>query len=111
MDGGIEEKISSILSSPEDLKKIMEIASALGLKSPTTVEGEAREKAGTEADENVTSEETDAIEKLLKSGKSERLELLSALKPYLKDAKRDKIDNLLKLINTAELIMSAKKFL
>ncbi len=106
MENGIEEKISKILSSPEDLKKIMEIAGALGLKNDTPIETDATEK---EASEN--PEDLNAIEKLLKSGKSERMELLSALKPYLKDGKRDKIDNLIKLINTAELLLSAKKFL
>ena len=112
MEGGIEEKLSSILSSPDDLKKILEIAGTLGLKKDSQIETDAREKSS-DNQEDVTekSDDLNAIEKLLKSGKNERLDLLNALKPYLKDTKRDKIDNLLKLINTAELLLSAKKFL
>ncbi len=112
MDSGIEEKLSSILSSPEDLKKIMELAGTLGLKKDSPIETEANEKENTEGSkEKPKSEDLNIIEGFLKSGKNERLDLLNALKPYLKDTKRDKIDNLLKLINTAELLLSAKKFL
>lgn len=106
MDNALEEKISSILSSPEDLKKIMELASNLGLSPNSVPSAEEKESATGEI-----KSETSVLENLLKSGKNERLELLSALKPYLKDGKKDKIDSLLKLINTAEILLSAKKFL
>ncbi len=106
MDNALEEKISSILSSPEDLKKIMELASNLGLAGNSQTTPETKESATGEI-----KSEASSLENLLRNGKSERLELLSALKPYLKDGKRDKIDSLLKLINTAEILLSAKKFL
>lgn len=106
MDNALEEKISSILSSPEDLKKIMELASNLGLAGNGPALSDNKETVTGEIKSDASS-----LENLLKNGKSERLELLSALKPYLKDGKRDKIDSLLKLINTAEILLSARKFL
>ena len=106
MESGIEEKISGILSSPEDLKKIMDIVGALGAKNDSPIETNAIEKSSESVDENLS-----AIEKVLRNGKNERTDLLTALKPFLKDGKRDKVDSLLKLINTAELLISAKKFL
>jgi len=51
------------------------------------------------------------MEKLFRHGKNERLMLLSALKPYLKDDKKNKIDTLLKMLNAAELLFSAKNII
>ena len=41
MDKSLEEKISGILSSPDELKKIMSIASSLGLGKSEPIEAEA----------------------------------------------------------------------
>ena len=106
MDKMLEDKISDILSSPEDLKKIIGIVGSLSGQKNDNIETEAVEKNSEEI-----PRETSEIEKLFKHGKNERLMLLSALKPYLKDDKKEKIDTLLKMLNAAELLFSAKNII
>ena len=107
MDKSLEDKISEILSSPEELKKIMDIAESLGGgKSDDEKKDEGVEKV-----EGVVEEkDISAIEKLFKNNKAERIQLLEALKPYLKDSKREKIDSLLKMMKAAEILLGAKNF-
>lgn len=110
MDKSIEDKISGILSSPEDLKKITDIIGSLGLGKAPDIETEITDKTPeqetTENDRGMSE-----IEKLFREGKAERIELLRALKPYLKGGKREKIDTFLRLLNAAEILFSAKNFL
>lgn len=112
MDKDIEEKISDILSSPEELKKIMELAGTLGIgknSKKDIIETVAVEK--TTEEKASKNEDLSAVEKLLKSGKDERIQLLTALKPYLSGAKSEKIDSLLRIVNAAEILLSAKNLL
>lgn len=106
MENALEEKISEILSSPEDLKKIIGLVGSLSGTKKDEIETEAVEKSSEDA-----PRENSEIEKLFRHGKNERLILLSALKPYLKDDKKDKIDTLLKMLNAAELLFSAKNII
>ena len=113
MDKALEEKVSDILSSPEDLKKIMDIAKSLGLGGAESKEekSESSEKESVQSVEGIVEgNEISAIEKLIKSNKNERVNLLEALKPYLKEEKRSKVESLLKMIKAAEIIFSAKSF-
>ena len=114
IDKGLEDKISGILSSPEDLKKITDIIGSLGLGKTPDIETEVKDKTpeDTSTKENSSSESQDMseLEKLFREGKNERIELLRALKPYLKGGKRDKIDTFLRLLNAAEILFSAKNF-
>lgn len=107
MDKALEEKVSDILSSPEDLKKIMDIAKSFGLG---TDEKKEENDSSAEGEEIVKTNEISALEKLIKSNKNERINLLEALKPYLKAEKREKVESLLKMIKAAEIILSAKSF-
>ena len=110
MDKGLEDKISDILSSPDELKKIINIAGSLGLGKSAPIETEATDKTES-ADQthvSVSNEDKGVIEKLLRTGKSERNELLNALKPYLKDSKREKLDSFLRILNAVEILISAK---
>ena len=105
MDKPLEDKISDILSSPDDLRKIIGIVSSLSGQKDE-IETNALEKNS----EEIPLDKTE-LEKLFKHGKNERLMLLSALKPYLKDDKKEKIDTLLKMLNAAELLFSAKNII
>jgi len=109
MDKALEEKVSEILSSPDELKKIMDIAKSLGISNE---KNETKSEEGkTESVEGVVApSELSSLEGLIKSNKNERVHLLEALKPYLKAEKREKVDSLLKMIRAAEIILSAKSF-
>ena len=106
MEGALEDKITELLSSPEDLKKIIGLVGSLSGPKGGGIETEAIEKSSEDA-----PNETSEIEKLFRHGKNERLMLLSALKPYLNDDKKDKIDTLLKILNAAEILFSAKNII
>lgn len=106
MDNSLEDKISEILSSPEDLKKIIGLVGSLSSAKSDGIETEAVEKSS----ESATHKDSE-IEKLFRHGKNERLMLLSALKPYLTDDKKNKIDTILKMLNAAELLFSAKNII
>ena len=106
MENALEDKISELLSSPEDLKKIIGLVGSLSGNKSDKIETDAVEKSS----EDATGENSE-IEKLFRHGKNERMMLLSALKPYLNDDKKDKIDTLLKMLNAAELLFSAKNII
>lgn len=108
MDKSLEDKISEILSSPEDLKRIMDIAGALG-GSKTDEDKKPAEEVD-RVDGVLEEKDISAVEKLFKNNKAERIQLLEALKPYLKDSKREKIDSLLKMMKAAEILLGAKNF-
>ena len=112
MDGQLQDKISEILSSPEDVKKLMDIVGNLGLsKKPLETEAVEKDEASSSSGQEADQKDISAIERILKTGKDERIQLLTALRPYLKDEKREKIDNILRLLNAAEILISAKNFL
>ncbi len=106
MDNTLEDKITEILSSPEDLKKIIGLVGSLSGNKSDGIITEAVEKSSEDA-----PRESSEMEKLFRHGKNERLMLLSALKPYLNDDKKNKIDTLLKMLNAAELLFSAKNII
>jgi hypothetical protein len=101
VEGELESKIAKVLSSPEDMAKIMQIAGSLGLNKSGDVSVER----------GVSEHDLSALENAFKNGKDERLELLSALKPFLKDGKRERMDTVLRLLNAAEILFSAKRYL
>lgn len=112
METELESKISDILSSPEDLQKIMSIVGSLGLGKKEDIEAEVIEKESHDATENTEKlGNMSELEKLFSQGKQQRLSLLAALKPYLKDSKRDKLETVMRLLNAAEILFSAKNFL
>ncbi|MBQ9976947.1 MAG: hypothetical protein IJP16_10590 [Clostridia bacterium] len=112
METELESKISDILSSPEDLQKIMSIVGSLGLGKKEDIEAEVIEKESHDATESTEKlGNMSELEKLFSQGKQQRLSLLTALKPYLKDSKRDKLETVMRLLNAAEILFSAKNFL
>ena len=112
MEKELESKLSDILSSPEELQKILGIVGSLGIGKKEDIEAEVIEKESRDADEETRSNENlSELEKLFSQGKQQRLSLLSALKPYLKDGKREKLETVLRLLNAAEILFSAKNFL
>jgi hypothetical protein len=108
MEKGLEDKISDILSSPDDLKKIMNIVGSLGLGKSDGIETEVTEKSSESVDD---ISDTSTVTRLLSQGKNERMSLLSALKPFLKDDKKEKVDTLIRLLNAAEILLTTKNLL
>jgi hypothetical protein len=111
----LEDKLNKILSSPADMEKIMGIARSLSgsLGSQTSTEASA-EGAKTAPDlSSITSSLKDIDPKIFRlmtrlvgeysSGKNDKAELLNAIKPYLKEDRRAKVDKAAEIAKLAKL--------
>ncbi len=118
MDSQFNDKVKSLLSDPESIKNLVEIASSLGLKKQNEVDsqntvnevGVEQETAVIEANDgdrkdmssfNVPSFASGAVD-------DERIKLLLSIKPFLNDKKRTRVDSLVKAIGAAKIISTYK---
>ncbi len=104
MADDLSEKIRAVLSDPSSMAKISAIASSLG------VSGETKEVPK----EGETSKETAPAfapaDLLLPSrGNDRNTALLCAIKPFLREEKRYKLDSLIRALSVAELISGLKR--
>ena len=104
--GELEEKLNSILSSPKDMEKIMEIARGLSGAEPKQ-EAKTKPPFG-EIDPKMLGVMT-RLMKEYTTTKSDKTALLSAMKPYVKSENRsalDKANEILKLTRIAKVAFS-----
>lgn len=108
------EKLQSILSNPDSLKSIMQIASSLGIK-PGDKQSEHKE-------ETTEFKETESIKTNLQESVSlpvsavkpggiysdDRMNLLLSIKPFLNEKKRQRIDSVIKAMQAAKFINAYK---
>lgn len=108
------EKLQSILSNPDSLKSIMQIASSLGIK-PGDKQSEHKE-------ETTEFKETESIKTNLQENVSlpvsavkpggiysdDRMNLLLSIKPFLNEKKRQRIDSVIKAMQAAKFINAYK---
>lgn len=107
----IGEKLQSILSNPESLKSILQIASGLGIKTP-----EIQAHSQTEEREAVAEQQKlPEPQKILSSSASsrglysdDRMNLLLSIKPFLNEKKRQRIDSVIKAMQAAKIINAYK---
>jgi len=131
---GIEEKLIELLSSPEGIKAIAEVAKNLLAQSEAIDSGTDNEiaipaAADEEVEQDIQTEETDEEEEGLGidpamasalmtammelNSKDDRARLLYDLKPYLSESKHQKIDravSLLKLSRVAKGVLKSGDF-
>ena len=130
--GDFEEKLNSVLSNPEAMSQIMNLAQSLNLGGPG---GESPPSGGEEAspppenagntggeggglgdlagllgqiDPKMIQRMLPLIGELNGGGNDERMQLLYALRPFLKPERRDKVERAAK---TAHMIHIGKKLL
>lgn len=93
MDADLSEKLNAVLSDPERLKGMMSVISSLA------------DKAETDQNDEQAPEKADALQALsipdILPKSDKRGELLRALKPFLSDDKRDRIDKILRIMTLA----------
>ena len=98
-----EETLNNIISDPDAMNKIMGLAQSLS-------GGQQKENQEKEPEPEEHPEENllkQGMEFLKGSQNSREADLLNALKPFLKEEKRGKLDRALKLARTTALIRSA----
>lgn len=114
--GEFEDKLNKILSSPEDMEKIMGLAKTLSVSSVEDKEQQA--PGGREHDTGSSASPFGDIDprmfkvmtKLMgeySSRKNDKSELIRALKPYLREDRREQMDNAVKMAKLARIAKSA----
>ena len=112
--GEFEEKLNSILSSPKDMKKIMDLARSLSSSESTEsadeTENGKRTAALQDAADGIDPAALGMMAKVIKEYSSsvsdDKSSLLMSLKPFLKSNRHDTIDkalNILKLSKVAKI--------
>ena len=107
----LDEKLNSILSSPKDMEKIMELAKELS-GSLGMGDGEKTEHPNgkNKSPENVPGGFDPRLLGMMSrlmgeysSGKNDKQELIESLKPYLKDKRRGDLDRAAKIVKLAHV--------
>lgn len=113
--GEFEDKLNKILSSPEDMEKIMGLAKTLSISSeedkekPPSGKGDAKDSSSSpfgDIDPKIFS----IVTKLMgeySSRKNDKSELIRALKPYLREERREQMDNAMKMAKLAKIAKTA----
>ena len=107
----LEQKIQSVLSDPEQMQQVLNMARALGVSIPESEEPKAREQETSPPEQNIPPQAgVDALSEpvsqlLQQAGKLEKRQenLLNALKPFLKPNRREKIDRAMQVARLSHL--------
>ncbi len=135
------DKLKTVLSDPESMAKIAQIAKDFAssapsgtnaplhpssggqpgdepgesvrgtLPEPAFANGSFGEKGGGGVGELLRSPAIAGALKLLSEGSRERVALLQAMRPFVKEEKRAKLDSILQTMKMLDLISSAQKLL
>lgn len=93
LDDGFSEKLSRVLSDPEALKRISDIASGLGASPQST-----------ESPDESPASAAQSRAPVLPPLRDERLALINALRPLVAEEKRGRMDSLAKILTVTALI-------
>lgn len=107
----LEQKIQSVLSDPEQMQQVLNMARALGVSIPESGEHKAREQETPPPEQDIPPQAgVDALSEpvsqlLQQAGKLEKRQenLLNALKPFLKPNRREKIDRAMQVARLSHL--------
>jgi len=93
-----EQTLNSLLSSPEDMAKIMDLAKELGGGMPQSPPQDAAPPAG--LDPKIL-QSAGRILSEYKARKNDKSELIRSLKPYIRRERRDALDRALEITRLA----------
>ena len=109
MADDLSSKLNNILSDPAAMQQIMSIASGL-MNQPKSAEDSSPPKLPDEQSApaisgNVTDRQpTFPVSAIPKLPKDDRCELLSALKPFLREERASKVDMLIRVLQISKLV-------
>lgn len=108
LDGDFAEKLKAVLSDPNAMAKITSIASGL---SASKSESDAENTLPEQSPEPIIpkSESLPTIAQSLALNSDPRINLLSSLKPLLREEKRDRIDSLTRALSLAAMMKNFRK--
>lgn len=111
---GFSEKLKSVLNDPESMAKITEIARGFAEKKPSAPPAVAAVREAGASDpvgELLHSPAIAEALRLLGNGSRERVALLQAMRPFVKEEKKAKLDKIIGTMKTLDLLTSAQKLL
>ncbi len=122
MDSNFSDKLNKILNDPKGMEQIMALAKSLGESEnvpqqqenpalpvqaqPQPQQGDASAIAGI-----IKSLSNSPIGQAFLSGEKERIQLLTALKPYLSESKQKKLGGVISAMESVGAISSLSKML
>ena len=121
MDSNFSDKLNKILNDPKGMEQIMALAKSLG-ESENVSQQQENPALPVQAQPQ-TQSDASAIAGMLKSltnspigqaflsGEKERIQLLTALKPYLSEAKQKKLGGVISAMESVGAISSLSKML
>ncbi len=125
MDGNFSDQLKTVLSDPDAMATIAKLAQNFAQKNASQGEGGASETEATPAQISppVTEPAFGGIGdlmrqpaiagalNLLSNGSQERVALLKAMRPFVKEEKKEKLDRIIQTMKMLELLGSAQKLL
>ncbi len=112
---GFSEKLKTVLNDPESMAKITEIARGFAEKRPVTEPSSAGEMQAVASPdpmgELLHSPAIAEALRLLGNGSRERVALLQAMRPFVKEEKKEKLDKIIGTMKTLDLLTNAQKLL
>ncbi len=100
-------KLSEILSDPESMNRVREMAESILNEKPQPEP--PKNDLSTLADIGEISQIMGLVSKLQSHNDDPRAALLSALKPHLSEAKREKVDTAIKILRLLDLLPLIKE--
>ena len=102
----LENMMQKVLSSPEDMSRIMQLAQSLtggqsGSNDPPA------EQEDSKADPDLSNMLQNLMQSLSGAGEQNKTALISALKPYLRKERRAKVERAMKIAKIAKLASGA----
>lgn len=117
MDSSFSDKLKTVLSDPEAMEKIATLAKSFagntapgGENLPAPDPGEGPPPDGGIGDLLKSPAIAEAL-RFLSDGSRERMALLCAMRPFVKDEKKEKLDRIIQTMKTLDLLVSAQRLL
>lgn len=105
--GGMGDLLKGISENPEMLSKAMNLASMLASSGALdSVMGKKPKESPMVSPPQIAEERSESIGK--KGGYRERIALLEAMRPFISDAKRDRLELLIRILGVMELYDGVK---
>ena len=115
----LSDKLNKILSDPKGMEQIMALAGALASKDTSESAGEPQTQSALADPSADTAPLVGMLKSLTNSpagkaflsGEKERIQLLTALKPYMGNAKKEKLSKVISTMESVGSISSLAKLL
>ena len=119
---GFSDQLKTVLNDPESMAKIAELAKKFAARNEAPTPEDAPSLPVTSGEKGDSSPFGAVAEglrspaiaealRLLSNGSRERVALLQAMRPFVREEKKEKLDKIIQTMKTLDLITSAQKLI